>query len=110
MHEVCQLKGTTVGKLVRDRIPEIIRASGKEPATRVLDDLEYARALRAKLFEEAEEAVEADEDHLAEEIADVLEVLQALALSVGLGWASVERIADEKRQQRGGFASKTWLR
>ena len=98
-----------MGKLVRDRIPEIIRASGQEPATRVLDDLEYAQALRDKLFEEAQEAVDADDDHLAEELADVLEVLQTLARSVGLSWASVESIADEKRHQRGGFASKTWL-
>ncbi|MGD0246388.1 MAG: nucleoside triphosphate pyrophosphohydrolase [Streptosporangiaceae bacterium] len=43
-------------KLVRDQIPEIIAAAGRQPVTRVLDQAGYQAALRAKLIEEAREA------------------------------------------------------
>ena len=42
-------------KLVRDRIPEIIRGAGKEPVTRVLDEKEYLHELIKKLKEEVAE-------------------------------------------------------
>lgn len=42
-------------KLVRDKIPDIIRASGRQPSVRHLNDLEYKAALDAKLLEEAAE-------------------------------------------------------
>ena len=44
------------GKLVRDKIPEIIENSGKEPIIRVLDDNEYKEELLNKLYEEYNEA------------------------------------------------------
>lgn len=68
-------------KLVRDRIPEIIRSAGRHPVTRVLDFADYQTALLAKLFEEAREAEQAPTGQLATELADILEVLQALAAS-----------------------------
>jgi predicted house-cleaning noncanonical NTP pyrophosphatase (MazG superfamily) len=56
---------TAGGKLVRDRIPEIIRADGCIPVTRVLDEPEYRTALLAKLVEEAREAQSAPDPDLA---------------------------------------------
>src|SRR5262249_38792282 len=67
------------GKLVRDRIPEIIRASGDRPVTRVADIGEYLGRLGDKLVEEAQEARDADREHQAEELADTLEVVYAIA-------------------------------
>lgn len=43
------------GKLVRDKIPEIIIAHGKKPITRILNDDEYIEELDKKLNEEITE-------------------------------------------------------
>lgn len=98
-----------MGKLVRDGIPDIIRASGREPHTRRLNHAEFRQELLAKLVEEAAEAGEADESHLVEELGDVLEVLQALATDVGIPWSAVTAAADTKRARRGGFAGRIYL-
>ncbi|MBO0360693.1 nucleoside triphosphate pyrophosphohydrolase [Hymenobacter sp. BT186] len=66
-------------KLVRDFIPDIIAASKRRCATRVLEEQAYQDALREKLVEEALEAKSAPLAELAIELADVLEVIAALA-------------------------------
>ncbi len=68
-------------KLVRDRIPQIIRDGGGQPLVRVADGEEYRALLRAKLVEEVQEFLASDDP---EELADVLEVLHALASDLGL--------------------------
>lgn len=60
-------------KLVRDRIPEIIRASGKTCTTEVLSDEAYLRMIDAKLDEEL---AEYHQEQNLEELADLLEVLR----------------------------------
>jgi predicted house-cleaning noncanonical NTP pyrophosphatase (MazG superfamily) len=96
-------------KLVRDQIPEIIAAAGCQPVTRVLDQAGYRAALRAKLLEEAREAQEAPDGRLASELADVLEVLRALAAAYGMSWDEVVSEADRKRAERGGFDDRIFL-
>ena len=96
-------------KLVRDRIPEIIRQSGIECETAVLSDREYRQALRQKLIEEAAEVAEVNEEGLVAELADLYEVMDALMLSYGI---SGDRLLAEKikrRETRGGFAQKIML-
>ena len=93
-------------KLVRDRIPEIIRDSGERPETHVADDAEYARRLREKLVEEAEEFAESG---AIEELADVLAVVDAVCEHEGVGWEELERRADEKERERGGFEDRIIL-
>ncbi len=90
-------------KLIRDEIPRIIEAGGGRPVTRVLDEAGYLAALRAKLVEEAEEAQAAPDGQLRSELADVLEVLQALAAAHGMSWEDVVVEATRKRMERGGF-------
>ena len=58
-------------KLVRDRIPEIIRESGNECEVIILSETEYRQALRQKLIEEAAEVAEANEEGLIAELADL---------------------------------------
>ena len=74
-------------ELVRDQIPGIITAAGRQPVTRVLDQAGYQAALRTKLLEEAREAQAAPDGRLASELADVLEVLKALAAAGLRRWA-----------------------
>ena len=66
-------------KLVRDKIPQIIEASGKTPITRILDREEYMTCLETKLDEEV---CEFHESKAMEELADILEVVYAPAVPV----------------------------
>lgn len=96
----------TDGKLVRDRIPQIIRADGAEPEIYVADPAEYRQRLRAKLTEEVAEYMEADETHAPEELADVLEVAFALAADLGVDPAQLEKLRATKAAERGGFSER----
>ncbi|MEV0423165.1 nucleoside triphosphate pyrophosphohydrolase [Streptosporangium canum] len=98
-----------MGKLVRDRIPDIIREHGGEPVVTVLGDADYRRALLEKLFEESTELSEAAATEVAEEIADVLEVLRAIAQVHGHEWRDIEKISEAKRAERGAFLERIHL-
>ena len=89
-------------KLVRDRIPEIIRAAGKTPVSRtVTDGEELKRRLIEKLAEEMQEYKESGS---VEEIADILEVLQGLVEQIhGMKWEDVRELQGRKWEERGGF-------
>ena len=96
-------------KLVRDQIPKIIEAAGHQPVTRVLDKRRYTEALLANLLEEACEAHAAPAQQVAEELADVLEVLRSLASALGVTWEQIVDLAAAKRSQRGGFERRLLL-
>ena len=96
-------------KLVRDKIPDIIRTSGNQCEVSTLNDAEYIEALRQKLVEEAQEAATAAPNKLAEELADVMEVIDALFAATGIEPEKVREIQKEKRSQRGGFDNKIKL-
>lgn len=99
-----------VGKLVRDKIPEIIEASGGLADVRRLDGRAFRQALCEKLYEEAGELREASNAaDVLDEAADVLEVVRAMAAAYGHDLADVVRAADKKREIRGGFDAHLWL-
>lgn len=93
-------------KLVRDRIPEIIRAAGGEPNVSVLDEAAFLAALREKLIEETGEFLESGD---VSELADILEVVYALAQLEGLSTADLEALRLAKRAKRGGFEQRLFL-
>ncbi|MGW5415497.1 nucleoside triphosphate pyrophosphohydrolase [Actinomadura geliboluensis] len=99
--------GGSAEKLVRDRIPEIIRASGREPETRVADSGEHAARLRAKLVEEVGEYIASGDPG---ELADVLEVVHALAATGKITPADLERRRSAKAAERGAFNDRVILR
>ena len=90
----------TGGKLVRDGIPEIIRADGAEPVIRTAGDAEIDSLLLAKLVEEVEEYADSRE---VEELADVVEVCFAAAARQGVSVEQLLALARDKRDRRGGF-------
>ena len=97
-------------KLVRDRIPDIIRATGKACRTRELAPAERLAALQMKLHEEVGEYLAAASNQDAiDELADVLEVLLALVRVHGGEPADVEAVRVRKWKARGGFATWTLL-
>ncbi len=102
---------TTYGKLIRDRIPEILEAEGLRYEVARLDDEAFRAALLAKLLEEAGEAAAArDADGLARELADLYEVIDAVLEAHGLDAAEVRALQARRREERGGFERRLELR
>lgn len=93
-------------KLIRDKIPEIIEDAGKEYEVRKLDDEEYHQKLKEKLQEEVDEYLETND---FEELADILEVLHALANSYCKDISDLENLSLEKANERGAFDKQLLL-
>ncbi len=104
--DVIHMTAVKYNKLVRDRIPEIIEASGKKCVCSILSDDAYLAMLDAKLNEEL---AEYQESKSMEELADLLEVIRAAAAARGSSIEEVEAIRRDKAEKRGGFEKKILL-
>lgn len=93
-------------KLVRDFIPDIITASGKTCTTTILSTVDYIIMLDNKLNEEL---AEYQESKSMEELADLLEVIRAVAVARGSSIEEVEQIRQNKAAKRGGFEKRLLL-
>jgi len=98
-------------KLVRDRIPEIIKHNnGKTPITRILNEEEYEQRLLDKLIEEAQEVKGANQgEERVEELADIMEIVKAIAELEGKTLEDIEEIRKSKADERGGFEKRILL-
>ncbi len=96
----------TYHKLVRDKIPEIIRQQGDTPITELLDGENYFLALNKKL---AEEVAEYMEDYSIDELADIAEVVFSLVKYKGVSAEDFEQIRLKKRCENGGFDNRIAL-
>ncbi|MEK4453435.1 nucleoside triphosphate pyrophosphohydrolase [Paenibacillus sp. FSL L8-0506] len=96
-------------KLVRDKIPQIIEASGSKCEIRILENFEHEDSLKTKMQEELKEFLDASEDHQLEELADLVEVIHSFVRSKGVGVEELERIRKAKHEERGGFDEKIML-
>lgn len=106
MTQKSEEKVIVYNKLVRDRIPEIISASGKSCNTSILSDEEYLKMLDAKLDEEL---AEYHKDQNIEELADLFEVILACASARGYTPDQLEKVRAEKADKRGSFKNKVFL-
>lgn len=97
-------------KLVRDNIPDIIRKNGEEPIIKVLDDEEYKKELEKKLIEECHEVIDSKGNDRIEELADLLEVMHSLIEIENRTIADVEQERIKKKEKRGGFSKKIYLK
>ena len=93
-------------KLVRDKIPEIIRKNGEFPVTRVLCDEEYEKELNKKLKEEVEEYLA---DGNIEELCDIEEVIRALIAFKQVPYEEFDKRRENKCEKRGAFKDKIYL-
>ncbi len=96
-------------KLVRDKIPSIITNNGEIPVTRILNDEEYKIELERKLYEEYQEVINSKNIDRLEELADMIEVIKALASLEGKNLQDIILLAEQKREKRGGFKDKIYL-
>ena len=93
-------------KLVRDKIPEIIKNKGAVPITHIASDDEYWQKLKEKLQEEVNEFTKDGND---EEIADILEVIYAICDYKKIDKKELELLRKKKAEERGGFKNKIIL-
>ena len=96
-------------KLVRDKIPEIIEANGEIAKCRILEKQEFKAELEKKLFEEYNEVLESAGSERVEELADMLEIIKALAEVENATIEQVIQVAEAKAQKRGAFKEKIFL-
>lgn len=97
-------------KLVRDRIPEIIKANGEKAVFATLTEDEYWEHLLKKDEEELREVAEAENlEEMKAELADKLEVLRAMAEYRGFSLQDIIDAANEKAEARGGFKKRIFL-
>ncbi|MDI9395430.1 MAG: nucleoside triphosphate pyrophosphohydrolase [Euryarchaeota archaeon] len=87
-------------KAVRDRIPEILRYSGKKYLVKEFSDPDFLVEMENKLEEELAEYLESKE---FEELADILEVIYRITELRGFSKEALESLRLEKRNERGGF-------
>jgi len=93
-------------KLVRDKIPEIIKLKGDIPSVEILCDEQYFHALNRKISEEVAEYLE---DYSVNELADIIEVIYAIVKYKGLSLHEFEQIRLKKCEERGGFDNRISL-
>lgn len=93
-------------KLVRDKIPQIIEKDNCNCKTHIANDLEYTKELEKKLIEETQEYIT---DKNLEELADIMEVICALAENLGFTEKDLLNKRNEKNSLRGGFKDRIIL-
>ncbi len=96
-------------KLVRDKIPKIIESNNGKPIISILNDDRYKEELERKLYEEYNEVIEASGNDRIEELADMLEIIIALAKLENKTLEDVIDVSKEKVKKRGAFDKKIYL-
>ena len=101
----------TYNKLVRDKIPQIIADSNKSSTTTILFDFqEYLWALKEKLIEEANEVKQAtNHEMMTNELADCLEVIDAIMENCHISLEEVMKVKEEKANKNGKFDNRIYL-
>lgn len=93
-------------KLVRDKIPEIIKEKGKNPTTHKASEEEYWSKLKEKLQEEVNEFLEESNE---EELSDILEVIDSICNFKNFDKGKLNEIKEKKKEERGGFEGRIIL-
>jgi len=97
---------TDYNKAIRDKIPEIIKLSGKNCDVKKLNDSEFLAQLEKKLVEEL---AEYQESKNVEELADMLEVIYRISELKGITSDELDSIKNEKAKKRGKFDDNLFL-
>lgn len=97
-------------KLVRDKAVETMRNKGAEVFSRILSAEESLACLQDKLKEEIDELAAADTvEEKAEELADMLEIMEAYTNALGIRFSNLKKIQEKKRESRGGFVRMEYV-
>ena len=95
-----------MSKLVRDKIPEIIKRNGEHPKYYIAENIEYYEKLKQKLPEEVDEFLE---DSNEEELIDILEVINAIIEFKEINKERLEFLRQKKAEEKGRFKERIIL-
>ncbi|PIP25060.1 MAG: phosphoribosyl-ATP pyrophosphohydrolase [Candidatus Nealsonbacteria bacterium CG23_combo_of_CG06-09_8_20_14_all_36_12] len=97
-------------KLIRDRIPQIIKEADWVPTVRILRKSEFLGAVKKKVLEEAGELIKSkDKKGITNEIVDIQELIDVLASEIGLTKSQIKKQQKLKNRKRGGFKKRLFL-
>jgi predicted house-cleaning noncanonical NTP pyrophosphatase (MazG superfamily) len=100
------MKKAISAKLVRDRIPDIIAQDNKVPHYYIAGEEEYWQRLKDKLLEEVHEFIASESK---EELADILEVIDAILVFKQFSQNDITEIKEKKSQSNGAFTKRIIL-
>ncbi len=103
------MRSFLLNKLVRDKILADMQALGQQVTYHKLGNEEYLHELSKKLVEEAKEFDTSNPEEALKELADVLEVVEALAKQYGADFDKLRTLQAERCQKRGAFADRTYI-
>ena len=93
-------------KLIRDKIPEILKQKGLNPLTHTANEIEYLVKLKDKLKEEVDEFLINSNE---EELVDILEVVDSICKFKNINKENLEKLKRKKAEERGSFNKKIIL-
>ncbi|PIR72774.1 MAG: phosphoribosyl-ATP pyrophosphohydrolase [Candidatus Nealsonbacteria bacterium CG10_big_fil_rev_8_21_14_0_10_36_23] len=97
-------------KLIRDRIPQIIKEADWVPTVRILRKSEFLGAVKKKVLEEAGELIKSkDKKGITNEIVDIQELIDVLVSEIGLTKSQIKKQQKLKNRKRGGFKKRLFL-
>lgn len=98
-------------KLVRSKIPQIIKDDGKTPNTKILSKEEYKEELDKKLVEEVSEYINANNEvERIAELADIKEVFEEIIFANRYDYDEIIDIQINKEYKKGDFKERTFLK
>lgn len=100
-------KAKSYNKLIRDKIPELLKQSGKTFVTHRASEKEYWEKLKLKLLEEVYEFSENDN---TEELADILEIVDAICEYKKINKTTLQSVKNKKMRDRGKFTKRIILK
>jgi predicted house-cleaning noncanonical NTP pyrophosphatase (MazG superfamily) len=103
------MRAFVLNKLIRDKIFASMQELGQDIEFKKLDAEEYSQALKQKLAEEVSEFLQSEEGS-EDELADLLEVIESLAQTLGTDFAALRALQAERREKRGGFEDRIFVR
>ena len=103
------MRSFLLNKLVRDKVFVSMQELGQKITHRQLDDKDFAHELKRKLLEEASEFDLKNPEKAAEELADILEVVEALGKEIGKDFGALREIQAARQKERGAFAQRIFI-
>lgn len=105
------MKVIRYNKLIRDKIPQIIKRDNAIPKLSILNQKRFVEELKKKLAEESVELQMASgKKEVLNELSDILEIIQAVARIEKIKWTEIEKKRKVKAKERGGFKKRFFLK
>ncbi|MCA9508537.1 MAG: nucleoside triphosphate pyrophosphohydrolase [Myxococcales bacterium] len=97
-------------KLWRDKAMALLESQGSRVNWRKLEQKEFQQCLKEKLLEESKEVVSASSlEQIVEELADVMEVIEAMAEAYEISMDDIITAKNNKKSKRGGFSDRIYV-